>query len=389
MARSAAETVRSGYNDEMNSSDEKYMLRALQLAGGGRGMVEPNPMVGAVIVREGEDDGKILGEGFHRQFGSLHAEVEAISAAKLAGEDLRGATIYVTLEPCSHYGKTPPCAKALIDSGLGRVVVAVQDPDKKVAGQGLDMLREAGLTVELGLCQSAVRQLLSPYIKLRTEQRPWVICKWAQTADGALALPAGNGQWISCETSRDRVHQLRGLCDGILVGAGTAIADDPLLTNRSKSDKKTQPVRVVLDSNLRTPISSQLIRTAGDSPVIIATTTSGIEANTAEAMRQAGAELLELPASQAGVDLTALLDELGKRQWTHLLIEGGAKVLESFVNASLADELQVFLSPQQAGPDENLPRFDIAEVAKTHNYVKVSSEEMGSDTLRIFRKANL
>lgn len=363
----------------------QFIARALELARRGRGAVEPNPMVGAIIVRESDD--KILGEGFHGSFGGPHAEIEALTAARSAGADVRGSTMYVSLEPCSHHGKTPPCAEAIISAGIGRVVVAMQDPDEKVAGEGLKMLRRAGLIVDLGLGESDARQLLGPYIKLRTQARPWVICKWAQTLDGAIALPSEAGRWISCDASRSRVHELRSYCDGILVGAGTVLADDPLLTNRSENQSR-QPVRVVLDSHLAMPPASQLVRTAAESLVIIATTPAGLQASPAkvEALRLAKVELLELPAGRAGtgVDMEALLDELGGRQWTYLLVEGGAKVLASFVETGLADELRVFVSPQAAG-QAGLARFDIADVIKQGKYAETESETVGEDTLRTFQ----
>jgi diaminohydroxyphosphoribosylaminopyrimidine deaminase/5-amino-6-(5-phosphoribosylamino)uracil reductase len=257
----------------MTGADESFMRRALDLARKGLGEVEPNPMVGAIIVR----DGRILGEGWHQKFGGPHAEVEALSAAKTAGRDVRGATMYVTLEPCSHHGKTPPCTSAVLAAGIGRVVVAMEDPDEHVRGRGLAQLREAGVEVKCGLCEAEARELLAAYIKLRTRRRPWVICKWAQTADGYLALPAGEGRWISGEQSRQKVHELRACCDGICVGSGTVLADDPLLTNRSGRGR--QPVRVVLDARLRTPSDSRLIATASAvSPVLLVTTARTLEA---------------------------------------------------------------------------------------------------------------
>ncbi len=361
----------------MALDDAQFMARALGLAKLGLGSVEPNPMVGAVIVRAG----KIIGEGYHKKFGGPHAEIEAIVSARQAGAEVCGATMYVTLEPCSHYGKTPPCAEALIDSGVSRVVVAMQDPDEKVAGRGLEMLRQAGVKVDLGVCQKEALEFLAPYVKLRTQQQPWVICKWAQTIDGAIALPPEQGRWISCPASLARVHELRSWCDGILVGVDTVLADDPLLTNRSEGSSR-QPVRIVMDSKLRTPAGSQLIRTAGESPVIIATTAGGAQAVNVD--MKTNVEILELPAGPDGVDVVALLDELGKRQYTYLLVEGGAKILAGFIQTGLADELQVFVSPQAAG-QAGLRRFDIADVIQAGLYSEISSETIGVDTLRIFR----
>ncbi len=350
------------------------MTAALELAYLGRGAVEPNPMVGAILVRGGEE----IARGYHRRFGGPHAEIEALRVAEAAGRDTRGATMYVTLEPCCRHGKTPPCTEAIIASGLKRVVVAMEDPDKDVSGRGLAILRQAGVQVEVGVCEAQARKLLAAYRKLRAAGRPWVICKWAQTADGFLTLPPGSGRWISCPAGRAYVHELRGLCDGVLVGVGTVLADDPLLTSRSGGNSKgvssrpetsagKQPARVVLDSKLRTPPESQLVRTTDISPVIVATTPGAISdhGDRAEKLRRAGAELLELPTSESGVELPSLLDELGRRQWTYLLVEGGATVLRAFVEARLADELLAFVSTRKApGGAAGLPRFDIADLAE-------------------------
>lgn len=354
------------------------MERALALAARGLGAVEPNPTVGAVIVREpgapaaAPGGGRIveLACGWHRRFGGPHAEVEALAAARAAGHDVRGATMLITLEPCCHYGKTPPCTDAIIAAGLARVVVAVVDPDPWIAGRGIERLRRAGIQVEVGLGEVQARRLLAAYIKLRTKGRPWVICKWAQTADGFLALPPGHGRWVSCQASRDKVYELRGWCDGVCVGVGTVLADDPLLMNRSGRGR--QPARLVLDSCLRIPLACRLVVTAPQgtgsepstatclspppppppppSPVIVATTAAGAaaEAAKAAALRRAGVELIELPPDPAGVSLPALLDELGRRQWTRLLVEGGPTVLRSVILGGLADEIWVFISPRIA-----------------------------------------
>ncbi len=360
--------------------DIKFMTRAIGLATGGLGLVEPNPMVGAVIVRNGEE----LAGGYHQRFGGPHAEIEALAAAERAGIDVRGATMYVTLEPCCHHGKTGPCTEAVISAGIGRVVVAMADPDENVAGKGIDQLRRAGIQVDLGICEELACNLLAAYIKNRTKNLPWVICKWAQTADGALALPAGQGQWISGEASRKRVHEIRAYCDGICVGSDTVLADDPLLTNRSGAGK--QLTRVVLDSNLRIPADSQLVRTAGESPLLVATTEKALAADTGKAdqLRSVGVELISLPQCQAGVDLTALLQNLGRRGWTYLLVEGGPTVLRSFIEAGLADELLVFVSSAVAGPDETLPRLDIGELAAKLDLPSPQVELSGSDRLLRF-----
>src|SRR5829696_4653150 len=226
------------------------MTRALGLAGRGRGWVEPNPLVGAVVVR----DGRVVGEGWHQKFGQAHAEVNALNQA---GEAARGTTLYVTLEPCNHFGKTPPCTTAVIGAGVRRVVSAMLDPFPQVAGQGASRLREAGIVVEVGVGEAAARQLNAPYLKRLRTGRPWVHAKWAMTLDGKIATRTGRSKWITGEAARRRVHELRGRVDAILVGRGTLVADDPLLTARPPGPRT--PARVVLTSNIRgLPTSCQL-----------------------------------------------------------------------------------------------------------------------------------
>ena len=419
----------------MPGLDEHFMSIALEIASRGRGAVEPNPMVGAVLVREGAE----LARGWHRRFGWPHAEVEAISAAEEAGQQTGGATMYVSLEPCCDFGpsgkkKTPPCTRAIIEAGIARVVAAMADPDERVAGEGFAELRAAGIEVTVGVLEEQARELLAPYIKLRRQRRPWVICKWAQTADGLLALPEESGamlprvfegkhdlaeeggslsgrissaddipqkhasaedsgsmapnraprRWISCEESRRDAHVLRGRCDGILVGIGTVLADDPMLTNRSGAGR--QPARVVLDAHLRTPPGSWLAQTARDCPVIVATTLEGLAAGPerAGALRSAGVEILKLPAATEGISLPALLDELGNRQWTYLLVEGGARVLRSFLHERLADEIVVYVSPAGGGPSGG-PRLDIAQVSADLPLRPVNERTIGKDHLLQFR----
>ncbi|MBN1553779.1 MAG: bifunctional diaminohydroxyphosphoribosylaminopyrimidine deaminase/5-amino-6-(5-phosphoribosylamino)uracil reductase RibD [Phycisphaerae bacterium] len=365
----------------MAKNDESFMRRALALARLGRGCVEPNPMVGAVLVRDGE----IVAEGYHRRFGDAHAEVEALRAAQAAGADPAGATMYVTLEPCCHHGKTPPCTDALKQARVGRVVAAMEDPDENVAGQGLAILRDAGIEVTCGVCETEARDMLRSYIKLRTRHRPWCIAKWAQTKDGYLALPNGMGRWISGEESRRRVHELRSRCDGILVGIETVLADDPLLTNRS--GEGNQPTRVVLDSRLRIRTDSQLVLTVRSAPLLIVTTRRAADEqpDMVHALQQRGAEVLTLPETNQQVSLSALLDELGRRNWMHLLVEGGEGVLRSFLAEGFPDELQVYVSPHTVG-DANLPRLDVESVLADGAFRVTRQDRIGEDTfLRCLR----
>ena len=352
------------------------MARALELARRGCGAVEPNPMVGAVIVR----DGKVLGEGWHQRFGGPHAEVEAIAAARAAGHDPAGATMYVTLEPCCHRGKTGPCTAAVREAGIARVVAAMQDPDANVAGKGLAELRAGGVEVITGVLEGQARRLLAAYVKLRTAGRPWVICKWAQSLDGRIATFTGDSKWISGEASRRRVHELRGVCDGVCVGAGTVRKDDPLLTNRSGAGR--QPARLVLDADLSTPPACRMLA-EGPSPVLVATPAPA-PAQAAEALRRAGAEIVELPRAGEGVDLAALLEELGRRQWTRLLVEGGAGVLGGFLRAGLADELMVFIAPTLLGGRAGLGPVDWPDIRTVKEAMALPApeiERVGDDVL--------
>lgn len=366
----------------MPNDDERYMQHALELARKGVGAVEPNPPVGAVLVADGE----VIGTGRHRRFGGPHAEVEALRSVEQAGKSPHGATLYVTLEPCSHHGKTPPCTEAVISAGIDRVVIAMKDPDASVSGRGIETLQSTGVGVTVGVCGEEAKELLAAYTKTRTTGRPWVICKWAQTADGYLAV--SDGRWVSGPTSRAEVHRLRGICDGVLVGLGTVLADDPLLTNRSGRGRK--PTRVVLDGDLEIPPTCRLMQTTAEAPVMVVTSrrTAETQSRKVRTLSEAGVEVLPLPSStDARVDLELLLDELGRRHWTRLLVEGGADVLERFISAGLADELVVFVSPRRLGDEaRDLPRYDIADVERAHKLCPRGSEQFGSNTMLTFRR---
>ena len=370
----------------MDEPHEHFMKLALQMAEEGRGSVEPNPMVGAVIVR----GDRVIASGYHQEFGSLHAEREAIADAERKGVSVRGATMYVTLEPCCHYAKTPPCTAAIISAGIRRVVIAMEDPDERVAGRGIQQLLSARVKVTLGFCETEARRLMAPYVKLKTSHQPWVICKWAQTSDGYLALPAGEGRWITSDEAREHVHLLRGQCDGILVGVETVVRDDPLLTNRSKwsTGPARQPSRVVLDSKLSVPVDCQLVATADVSPVIIATTLDATRRHRSHlgTLDEVDVEVLPLPANPKGrVNLPALLDNLGKRQWTHLLVEGGGEVLRAFIEDGLADELEVYVAPKTVGDtDEDLARLDVASLPQVSNLAP-EEDRIGPDRFLRYR----
>ncbi len=360
------------------AADEKFMNQALGLASQGRGAVEPNPMVGALIVK----NGVVVAQGLHERFGYPHAEANAIKAC--APQDLRGSTVYVTLEPCCHLNKkTPPCAQALITAGVSRVVVAMEDPDENVSGRGVQMLRAAGVEVSVGVGRNDASALLAPYVKLRTQHRPWVILKWAQTADGYLSLPPQAGRWITNDASRGDVHKLRSLCDGICVGVKTVLADDPLLNNRSGHGR--QPTRVVLDSTLATPCESRLVKSVDTSPVIIATSEQSSRTPNADRLRQAGVEILPLPSGPGGIDLGAFLDSMGRRNWTHLIIEGGGHVLRSFHDLGLGDEYRAYIAPIRRGDAGDGPRFALQDVLSQGRFSLIEHTNFDGDKMFIYR----
>ena len=319
----------------MTLANETWMRRALKLAERGRGFVEPNPQVGAVLVR----DGRAVGEGWHQRYGQAHAEVNALA---VAGAAARGATLYVTLEPCCHHGKTPPCTDALLRAGVGAVFAAMPDPFPQVAGQGAEVLRSAGVPVEFGLCEAEARRLNAPYLTLLAAGRPYVHAKWAMTLDGKIATRTGDSKWISNPASRGLVHELRGRVDAIVVGIGTALADDPRLTARPPGPRTA--VRIVLDSRCRLPAESVLAKTAREAPTLIAATAEAPPERIA-ALQDLGCEVLTPPAVHGHTDLRALLTELGRRRFTNLLVEGGGGALGAFLDAGAVDEVHVFIAP--------------------------------------------
>jgi diaminohydroxyphosphoribosylaminopyrimidine deaminase/5-amino-6-(5-phosphoribosylamino)uracil reductase len=319
------------------------MSHALALATRGQGAVEPNPMVGCVIVQGGE----IVGEGWHEHFGGPHAEVNALA---MAGERAAGATAYVSLEPCCHEGKTPPCTQALIRAGVARVVVAVQDPFPQVSGRGIAELEAAAIECEIGVNGVDANWLLAPYRKLITTDRPWVIGKWAMTLDGKIATRTGDSQWISSETSRALVHQLRGRVDAIVVGSRTACTDNPLLTARpaSLSDVKRIATRVVVDSAASISLESRLVQTATDVPVLLA---AGEDApqDACNRLTSAGVEVFRCPGMSHRERIASLLDEMGRRRMTNVLVEGGSQLLGTMFDMRVLDEIHVFVAPKLAG----------------------------------------
>ena len=320
-------------------NDEDYMRRALELAEKGRGHVSPNPMVGAVIVR----DGRTISSGYHHKIGDLHAERDALSRCT---EPTQGATIYVTLEPCCHYGKQPPCTDALIAAGFSRVVVGSGDPNPLVAGKGLKILRDAGIEVTEHVLEDECRALNEVFFHYIQTRRPLVIMKYAMTLDGKIACYTGESRWVTGEQARRHVHELRHACSAIMVGIGTVLADDPLLTCRLEGG--VDPIRVVCDTALKIPIGSQIVQTAHEVPTLIATCSADDEKRSALEAR--GCELVDVArASDGHLDLDALVDLLGAREIDSVILEGGATLNWAAVRAGIVDKVLAYLAPKFFG----------------------------------------
>jgi diaminohydroxyphosphoribosylaminopyrimidine deaminase/5-amino-6-(5-phosphoribosylamino)uracil reductase len=352
------------------TADERTMRQALALAVRGRGAVEPNPMVGAVVLSA---SGELAGEGYHERFGGPHAEVNALAAA---GDRARGGTLVVTLEPCCHHGKTPPCTDAVLRSGVRRVVAAMADPFPRVTGGGFKVLRDAGLDVTVGVCEAEAVRVNAPYLKLLRTGRPWVIAKWAMTLDGKIATRTGDSKWISGEESRRHVHQLRGRVDAVIVGRGTVAADDPLLTARPPGPRTA--ARVVLSASGDLPKQCRLRATAREAPVLVATANAAKLAGWAND----GAEVLTLPAGDGRLSVEALLLELGHRRMTNVLVEGGAGVLGAFFDARAVDEAWVFVAPKLAGAGPSpVGGRGVERIAEALQASETAVERVGDDVL--------
>ncbi|MBI1827476.1 MAG: bifunctional diaminohydroxyphosphoribosylaminopyrimidine deaminase/5-amino-6-(5-phosphoribosylamino)uracil reductase RibD [Planctomycetes bacterium] len=321
--------------------DFRMMQLALVLAKRGEGRVEPNPMVGCVIAR----NGAILGEGFHRRFGGPHAEAEALRACK---QNPSGATAYVTLEPCAHFGKTPPCVDALAASKLARVVVPFADPNPLVNGEGIRRLRAAGVRVDIGLCANHAAKLAAPFLTRTLLHRPYVIAKWAQSLDGSLVAPAGRSRWISCPESLREVHRLRARVDAIMVGSGTVLRDNPRLTAREVTIRRTA-VRVILDARLRTPENAYVVRDAKSTPTFIFTDHQRSKSRQANNLRRRIVEIVGCARNENGLNLRHVLRDLARREMTNVLLEGGPTLLGSFFRSRLVDEAIVFVTPTVFG----------------------------------------
>jgi diaminohydroxyphosphoribosylaminopyrimidine deaminase/5-amino-6-(5-phosphoribosylamino)uracil reductase len=335
-------------NSQLAGTDRSHLRRALELAEGGRGRVSPNPLVGAVVVRDGE----VIGEGFHAELGDLHAERAALEDCRRRGEDPAGATMYVTLEPCAHQGRQPPCTEAVLEAGIRRVVIGSEDPSEKASGRGPGMLRDGGVEIEHAGGEEATlaRLLNQPFRKHARTGLPLVTLKLAMSLDGRTTTAPADSQWISGERSRAMVHRWRAESDAIAVGIGTALADDPLLTARETGAGR-QPVRVVFDSHGRLPLDSQLLRTLEESPVLVVVCQEAAAAPLS-ALREAGAEVLVAAGDSEQDRIASSLSELGRRGITSLFLEGGRTLAAAFTAAGQIDEARVFVAPVLLGGEE-------------------------------------
>ncbi len=330
-------------------SDRDYMAQALDLARKGEGTTSPNPMVGAVVVREGV----VVGRGFHERAGGPHAEIAAL---REAGERARGATLYVTLEPCNHTGRTGPCTEAVLAAGVARVVAAMRDPNP-LAGGGLERLAAEGVTVSSGLMEAEARRLNEAFISFVTKKRPFILLKAAATLDGRIATRTGDSKWITGPEARAHAHRVRRALDAILVGVGTVLADDPTLTARAPGLSAKNPVRVILDTRLSTPPGSALLRSASESAIWIFCG-GDFPQERREALESAGAEVIPAGCDASGrVDLRRVMEILARRSVLSLLVEGGSRVHAAFLAARLADKVHFYLAPKILGGDDGKPVF--------------------------------
>lgn len=328
-------------------AEEQFMKRAIELAKQGAGWTAPNPLVGAVVVK----NGRVIGEGYHRKYGELHAERNALAACT---EDPAGATLYVTLEPCCHYGKTPPCTEIIIEKKIAKVVIGSRDPNPKVAGKGARILREHGIEVVEDYMRKACDSLNPVFFHYITTKTPYVVLKFAMTLDGKIATRTGASKWITGEAARNHVHQLRGRYAGILAGIGTVLADDPMLNCRI--DGAHQPLRIILDSHLRIPMGSRLVRSAKEYPLLIVCNESIRDreegASRIQKLEEAGAKVWTLPEKNGHPDLNVLMQRLGEEKIDSVLIEGGGTVNEAALKAHIVHHVYAYIAPKIFGGED-------------------------------------
>lgn len=324
----------------MRAKDERYMRLALRLAQKAKGFTSPNPCVGAVVVNRG----KVVGTGYHRRAGGPHAEINAL---REAGKRAKGATLYVSLEPCGHYGRTPPCVDSIVTSGIKRVVAAMKDPNPLNDGKGLSVLRKSGLKVKVGVLEDEAGRLNEEFVKFVTKRIPYITVKVAQSLDGKIATRTGDSRWITSEDARRYAHKIRNQVDAILVGVRTVLKDDPLLTVRLKGKNLRTPARIVLDSKLKIPLNARLLNNPGGK-VIIATTKAAPKKKIAK-LQHKGAEVIVVNTKERFVDIKSLLKELGKREIAHILIEGGGETIASAIESRVADKILYLIAPKIIG----------------------------------------
>ena len=365
------------------NTDATHLLRAIELAEGGRGRVSPNPLVGAVIVSR---DGNVVGEGFHSALGAPHAEREAIAAAGDANLD--NATLYVSLEPCCHEGRTPPCTDAIVEAGIGRVVVASDDPSEKASGRGLGILRDEGIevSVDRGELAARARLLNQPFRKHARTGRPWVLFKSAMTLDGKVATQTGDSQWISGSASRALVHRWRSECDAIAVGIGTALSDDPELTAREPGPDglpPRQPRRVVFDSEGRLPLESRLVASAAEVPLTVVVSRAAGR-TTVASLEAAGVDVIVSTGENEPARVESALDQLGAAGTTSVLLEGGPHLAGTFFDAGEIDEVRLFLAPLLLGgrtARDPLEGMGVDAIADAVRALTLDCESVGEDLL--------
>lgn len=364
--------------------EEKYMLRAIELAKKGVGAVNPNPLVGAVIVK----DGRIIGEGYHARYGELHAERAAFAHLT---EDARGAEMYVTLEPCCHFGKQPPCTHAIVEHGIAKVYVGSDDPNEKVAGKGIQYLRENGIEVETQVMKEECDALNPIFFHYITTKTPYVMLKYAMTLDGKIATCTGESKWISNEKSRERVQYSRHKYAGIMVGIGTVLADDPMLNARIEGG--INPVRIVCDSNCRIPVESKLAKTAKDIRTIVAVSKSAMDtaevSEKADALKALGVEILVISEREGHIDIAQLMTELGSLGIDSVLVEGGATLNDSVLRAGVVQELNIYMAPKIfGGADAKVAvgGIGVARVADAHQFELVNCENIDGDLLLTYKR---
>lgn len=328
-------------------AEEQFMKRAIELAKQGAGWTAPNPLVGAVVVK----NGRVIGEGYHRKYGELHAERNALAACS---EDPAGATLYVTLEPCCHYGKTPPCTEIIIEKKIAKVVIGSRDPNPKVAGKGARILREHGIEVVEDYMREACDAMNPVFFHYITTKTPYVVLKFAMTLDGKIATRTGASKWITGEAARNHVHQLRGRYAGILAGIGTVLADDPMLNCRI--DGAHQPLRIILDSHLRIPMGSRLVRSAKEYPLLVVCNESNRDrkegATRIQKLEEAGAKVWTLPEKNGHPDLNVLMQRLGEEKIDSVLIEGGGTVNEAALKAHIVHHVYAYIAPKIFGGED-------------------------------------